>query len=214
MSQHAAIARALAQVFLCDALEVEALVERGSHLLGRRWRWVRPLARRVCEAFAGRTPPRQRMLSEFILADEGFQLACERHAIVVKNHLAARLCMAPLPLGRDWNLPAISTTGELAAWLGVSIPRLEWFADLRDRNGKHDSRTLRHYHYRPLAKRSGNIRLIEAPKERLKEIQRLILVGILEKIPAPMRPTAFCVAARSSRSPPRMFVNAWCCGWI
>ncbi len=122
--------------------------------------------------------------------------------------------MAPLPLGRDWNLPAISTTGELAAWLGVSIPRLEWFADLRDRNGKHDSRTLRHYHYRPLAKRSGNIRLIEAPKERLKEIQRLILVGILEKIPRTMRPTAFCVAARSSRSPPRMFVNAWCCGWI
>ena len=34
---------------------------------------------------------------------------------------------------------------------------------------------LRHYHYRVLAKQSGNIRLIEAPKHRLKEIQRRIL---------------------------------------
>ncbi len=91
--------------------------------------------------------------------------------------------MAPVGVAREWDLPAISTTGELATWLGLSVPRLEWFADLHDRNGKHESRKLWHYHYRPLAKRSGDIRLIEAPKEQLKEIQRRILAGILEKIP-------------------------------
>jgi RNA-directed DNA polymerase len=42
---------------------------------------------------------------------------------------------------------------------------------------------LRHYHYRVLAKLSGSIRLIEAPKPRLKELQRQILSQILEKIP-------------------------------
>jgi RNA-directed DNA polymerase len=183
MPKHAAIARALAKVFLCDHLEVEALIERSSHLFGRRWSWVRPLARRICASFAGRTPPRQTILAQFILADEGFQLACEKHAIVIKDRLVARPRMAPVGVAREWDLPSIGTTSELAAWLGLSVPRLEWFADLHDRNGQHESRRLRHYHYRPLAKRSGGIRLIEAPKEQLKEIQRRILVGILERIP-------------------------------
>ena len=42
---------------------------------------------------------------------------------------------------------------------------------------------MRHYHYRVLTKQSGAVRLIEAPKPRLKELQRTILSGILEKIP-------------------------------
>jgi RNA-directed DNA polymerase len=42
---------------------------------------------------------------------------------------------------------------------------------------------LRHYHYRVLTKQSGAIRLIEAPKPRLKALQRKILAEILEKIP-------------------------------
>jgi retron-type reverse transcriptase len=43
---------------------------------------------------------------------------------------------------------------------------------------------LQHYHYRVLAKKSGNIRLIEAPKEKLRELQRVILREIVEQIPA------------------------------
>jgi RNA-directed DNA polymerase len=43
---------------------------------------------------------------------------------------------------------------------------------------------LRHYHYRILNKVSGSIRLIEAPKPRLKRLQRQILTEILEKIPS------------------------------
>ena len=58
-------------------------------------------------------------------------------------------------------------------------------ADLR---GPRYSRTagpkVRHYQYRVLAKRPGSIRLIEAPKPRLKELQRRILAGIVEKVPA------------------------------
>ena len=42
---------------------------------------------------------------------------------------------------------------------------------------------LSHYHYRILAKEGGAIRLIEAPKERLKRIQKQILAEIIEKIP-------------------------------
>ena len=84
---------------------------------------------------------------------------------------------------RSWDLPALTTTSELATWLGVTIPRLEWFADLRELNGRQPIGRLQHYVYRALAKRAGRIRLIEAPKRSLKEIQRLILSGILAHIP-------------------------------
>ena len=72
----------------------------------------------------------------------------------------------------------------MAEWLSLSPGELEWFADLKGlgTRGK-DRPRLRHYHYRVLSKPSGNIRLIEAPKPRLKELQRKILSQILERIP-------------------------------
>jgi RNA-directed DNA polymerase len=42
---------------------------------------------------------------------------------------------------------------------------------------------LQHYYYSILPKRSGSVRLIESPKSRLKELQRRILSGILDRIP-------------------------------
>ncbi len=42
---------------------------------------------------------------------------------------------------------------------------------------------LRHYRYRWMAKRSGSLRLIEAPKPRLKRLQRRVLDAILARIP-------------------------------
>lgn len=61
---------------------------------------------------------------------------------------------------------------------------MEWFADLKGLGYKTNVPRLRHYWYRVTSKRSGAIRLLEAPKPRLKELQRKILSGILEKIPA------------------------------
>jgi hypothetical protein len=51
--------------------------------------------------------------------------------------------------------------------------------ELKRTNGR-----LRHYHYRVLAKRFGRVRLIEAPKPRLKQLQQRILGGILNQVPA------------------------------
>ena len=53
---------------------------------------------------------------------------------------------------------------------------LEWFADLHALEYKRNKGRLRHYHYRTMSKRFGQIRLIESPKTRLKDIQRRILV--------------------------------------
>ena len=41
---------------------------------------------------------------------------------------------------------------------------------------------MRNYHYKVLSKQFGQIRLLEAPKPRLKELQRIILREILERV--------------------------------
>ncbi len=78
-----------------------------------------------------------------------------------------------------WDVPEIVTAGDLARWLGVHAGELEWFANLRGLGAGR----LAHYHYKTVAKRSGEVRIIEAPKRELKELQRWILREIPEKIP-------------------------------
>ncbi len=91
--------------------------------------------------------------------------------------------MQPVAAARNWPVPQIESVGALAEWLQVTPTVLEWLADLKGLNHKKDAAKLRHYHYRILAKQSGNIRLIESPKPRLKQIQRRILDEVLSKVP-------------------------------
>ena len=60
---------------------------------------------------------------------------------------------------------------------------LDWFADCQARERSASVEALRHYRYRWVAKPSGSLRLIEAPKPRLKQLQRRLLDEILLHIP-------------------------------
>lgn len=91
--------------------------------------------------------------------------------------------MQPAAAAAQWEVPAIESVSALAQWLGTDVNYLRWFADLKGLGYKSIRPKLRHYHYRILAKESGNIRLIEAPKQALKKLQQRILTGILDKIP-------------------------------
>jgi RNA-directed DNA polymerase len=71
----------------------------------------------------------------------------------------------------------------LADWLEVTVSELRWFADLKGLSYKNKQPRLSHYHYRALAKQTGGLRLVEAPKLRLKAMQRKILARILEQVP-------------------------------
>ena len=85
-------------------------------------------------------------------------------------------------LPTNQQLPALATVDELASWLNVTRGQLEWLADLR----RFDSTTpahFIHYHYRVVAKRNGQQRLLESPKLILKSIQRKILLEILQFAP-------------------------------
>jgi hypothetical protein len=143
------------------------------------------LADRLIQAYGGERRPRYYRVLQFLLQDAGFRRACRNHELSVGNVRRMHPEMAPAPGRRvTWDVPALVTVGELAEWLELQPKALDWFADLRGLERTVAAGPLRHYRYHWLAKRAGgSARLIEAPKPRLKAIQRRVLHGILDQIP-------------------------------
>jgi hypothetical protein len=183
---------ALARSILAGESAGEPIAARLGRTLGIEGRWLRSLARRYLAAFGVEARPRRRDVVEFLRADEGLRAAAIKlkGKLRIERWLTEPLRMAPADGARAWAVPKIETAGELAAWLGLSASELDWFADLKRlnaRSGDGDG-PVSHYQYRVLRKQGdsnplSNIRLIEAPKRRLKELQRVILSELLEKIP-------------------------------
>ena len=177
---------ALARVFLAGEQTVDQIVTRSTRMLGRPRRWLGPLARRYLKAHAGQTHPRHRDVVRFLLQDQGFHQARtkDQSELQIAEWLTEPQQMRPVAAAAQWQVPSIESVGALADWLGLQVTELEWFADLKGLAYKKTDRPkLAHYHYRPLSKRSGSIRLIESPKPRLKKLQRQILSEILNQIP-------------------------------
>ena len=103
---------------------------------------------------------------------------------------------APIPAFADLPIPTIARLGDLAAWLGETAEQLDWLCDARRQQGRTREPVLQHYRYALVGKRDGSPRLIEAPKPRLKAIQRRILHEILD--PVPVHPSAHGFAAGRS----------------
>ena len=179
-----AIAGALAAAYLSGSPSLDAVVRRWHRAMGKGWRWLRPLARRLNEHFAGDLRARESAVVQFIVWDYGFRRALSKHKPRVAEFLPnARPDMRPVRAAEAWQLPRIRTAAELAGWLGIDLAELDWFADLKSLELTRPRDRLRHYHYRPLAKQFGQMRLIESPKPRLKQVQRRILGEILDRIP-------------------------------
>ena len=180
------VALALADTFLAGDADQASLVAGARRALGRDWRWIphvcRALLKRTGEHFHSFT---REELAEFIAERDIFQDAWQgpRPHPEVRNY-----CIdPPRPVAPpDWvaalSLPYLPAQGDLARWLGASTSELDWFADRRRNDGPMDER-LRHYHYRWVAKKSGGVRLIEIPKERLGAFQRKILRQLLSRVP-------------------------------
>jgi RNA-directed DNA polymerase len=178
------LVRGLAESFLAGSWELDGLVKRGGMLLGRRYRWLRPLARRVLASFPEPARPRVARLGDFLSADLGFRKACRKHAPVLHFNEWPLSGMSPKPgPPATWPAPAITSAAELARFLEVEPSELDWFADSQAREQSASVEALRHYRYRWVPKPSGSLRLIEAPKPRLKQLQRRLLDAILLHIP-------------------------------
>ena len=96
-----------------------------------------------------------------------------------------------------FGLTPLADATDVARWLGLTVGELEWFAD-RGHWLLSKKTALVHYRYVTIPKRDG-VRVIEAPKPHLREIQRRILREILDRIP-PHRAAQGFVAGRSTAS--------------
>ncbi|MFO0960671.1 MAG: reverse transcriptase family protein [Isosphaeraceae bacterium] len=79
---------------------------------------------------------------------------------------------------RARGLPEIRTAAELAQAIGIPLATLRWLTFHRK------VATLVHYHRYEIAKKTGGVRCISAPKPQLGSAQRWVLVSILDRLDA------------------------------
>ena len=160
------------------------MLARATEVLGAKTAWLTKLVRRVREAHRAR--PGLAELEKLVLEDAGLARAIERK----RRRRLARPKMGPGLFSGErgkepaTRVPELVTETALAVWLGVRLPDLLAFADLRGFHARAPLGPRHHYRYHWLAKRSGSKRLIEAPKEMLRDLQQRILHEILDRVPA------------------------------
>lgn len=176
------VVEALAAAFEGSDWSEEDLVERGAHALRKRWRWLRPVVRRLRASFPTQRPSR-RAMAACLTRDKGLQRACDKHSVEIGGLQERPPAVIGNARSRQWGLPAWATAADLADSLQLSTRDLDWFADRRSAR-RQPFGPLRHYRYYWRSKRrKGSARLIEAPKFRLKQIQRCLLGTLLNRIP-------------------------------
>ncbi len=196
------VVKALVRCVLAGECSTEAISGRLAEALGRHPKWIAPFAARYIKAFGGKTRPRRREVIAFFLSDRRFCRAYDRDpaGMATRSRFAPRAEMQPVEAAKSWEIPAIRDLDELAEWLGVSVANLEWFADLGQFGSERgEASKLQHYDYEFRPKASGTYRLIEAPKPRLKELQRQVLAWMLDRVPAHAAAHGF-VRGRSIRT--------------
>jgi RNA-directed DNA polymerase len=193
----AEIAHGLANAFLAGVWNEQELLRQADVVLDRRPEWIRPLTAAVLAAYHRPPADRPRELSRFIdrtlSADPFLEEEPE------PPHVRKWLIPTPQMGRRRWPVPEIASLGDLAEFLGLSDGQLAWLADVRGLERTAADERLRNYWYGTIARPGRPVRVIERPKHRLKEVQRKLLHGVLDWIPAHDAAHGF-VPGRSVRS--------------
>ncbi|MEY1556339.1 reverse transcriptase family protein [Yoonia sp. R2331] len=159
-----------------------------------------PIADDLIAAMPGPYAPQPRHVAAALVATPGFRKVathCAKHDVWPAPDLSPPH-MAPIPAFTACALPALTTPQALADWLLVDPAQLDYLADPEGRHERHGDMAVNHYHARVVPKRRGGARLIEAPKARLKALQRMLLDGLLSRVPVHDASFGF-VAGRSCR---------------
>jgi hypothetical protein len=188
--ERAALANELADAFLTAPWKADMVAESGAARLDRWPGWMEGLALAVVAVH--RAPPVGRR-GGLVSLIEGF--LAEHHSIagdaepprilglLVDERDAPSVALARTALRHGWAIAAIESVAGLAERLELSDGHLAWLADVRGLERTVSDEKLRNYRYRAVPRRDGLPRVIEAPKARLKEIQRWVLREILDHVP-------------------------------
>ena len=187
--QRLALAAELAEAFLTAPWKRDGVAESGAARLDRWPGWMEALAIRVIAVYPA--PPVERepellgVIESFLAEHAPWPGETEPPRILrlLADERAALGGYGTRRLDHDWPIAEIDSVAVLAERLELSSGQLAWLADVRslERSVAHEK--LRNYRYRVVPRRGGIPRVLEAPKARLKEIQRWILHEILVHVP-------------------------------
>jgi RNA-directed DNA polymerase len=181
------IARELTHAFLDGPWTVEGLSERGAGSLDRWPSWITALAMTVTAVYrsapAAGTTPLTGLIESFLAARPADDQPQPPQLIRLVAPVPAGSPQRRPPLARDWPVAVIESVPALAELLELSPGQLAWLADVRGLERTVTDQRLRNYRYRSAPRAAGVPRVIEAPKARLKEIQRWVLREILGHVP-------------------------------
>jgi len=173
--------------------------------LGARPKWLVPLVRHVLVRFPDAPNDACESLSQTIQRARSFRRG---HAPGQPGSKLVKLLVGEPSMGPcRWPVPALITSVDIAAWLGVTPLELDWYADVRGLNAHGLPGPLAHYRFRWMPKRRGGYRLVEAPKRRVKAFQRKLLHEVLDLVPAhpaahgfvPGRSVLTCASAHAAQ---------------
>jgi hypothetical protein len=182
-AERTGIAFEVARAMLAGPWRLPDIAEAGAAELAHWPSWLDALALHVVSVYrrapAGGPGALARVIAAF-MAEHGAGPEIPEPPPVRRAATAA----APAPrVPRDWPVIRIPSTLALADALELSDGQLAWLADARGLERTVQAERLRNYRYAAIPRRSGLPRVIEAPKLRLKEVQRWILREILDHVP-------------------------------
>ena len=191
-----ATAAGIATALLAGPWRRPAMVRRVAVALGmaRAQTWVGTMVGEVQTAHPRPPVDRPRELARFLRTTQGF---ARGHAATPLPRVVDR---QPVPTALAWERYPVADLPDQAAvarLLDLDAGELAWFADTRGLE-RTVGEALRHYRWRALDRPHG-VRLLAAPKPRLKEAQRRLLRHVLA--PVPVHDAAHgCVPGRSVRT--------------
>ena len=168
----------VAVALLAGDWTLDSMRTRGQDAFGTRARWVGVLVTEVLELYRDPPQDRPRELAAVIATLPAWQRASARRS---RRPRVRSWTPTATAMGRTrWPVADLPDLGALARLLDIDTGELAWFADVRATE-RRAAQPLRHYRWRALPKRDG-VRLVAAPKPRLKEIQRRLLRHVLNPI--------------------------------
>jgi hypothetical protein len=179
MNPSLAAARGVATAMLAGSWNASSMRRRVTECLvrDRTPRWVPRLVSQVLELYPRPPRDRPRELAEVMRRLPAWQSGLRS----TRPPRVLLWLVEPTEMASTrWPVLALPEVGALARLLDVDTGELDWFADTRGLE-RRVGEPLRHYRWSAMPKRDG-VRLLAAPKPRLKEIHRRLLRHVLAPI--------------------------------
>jgi RNA-directed DNA polymerase len=175
-TQHDLLFRALASAFLtASSWDLKTLA--GAPTFEPTPAWLKPLAKSVLVKWPNRENVHAAQLEIHIGNFPGLRAALFERSLVIRRWPVSPEKATSAP----FSVRALGDIADVAQFLSLSSEELAWFADPK---GLQEQRSqLSHYRISWVRKRHGGVRLLEAPKMRLREAQRAILREVLNPVP-------------------------------